>query len=118
MSVSPIWPAGSAVNAEGEITFHGRTAESLLDEFGSPLYVIDTDDVRARATKFVHAASHAFNNTVTHVSFAGKALLSKEICRIVTESGMLIDTCTMGEMRIALAAGVPGRRLVDRKSVV
>lgn len=25
---------------------------------------------------------------------------------------MLIDTCTMGEMRIALAAGVPGRRLV------
>ena len=112
MSVSPIWPAGSAVNDEGEITFHGRTAASLLDEFGSPLYVIDTDDVRARATKFVHAASHAFNNTVTHVSFAGKALLSKEICRIVTESGMLIDTRTMGEMRIALAAGVPGRRLV------
>lgn len=112
MPVSPIWPAGSAVNDEGEITFHGRTAASLLDEFGSPLYVIDTDDVRARATKFVHAASHAFNNTVTHVSFAGKALLSKEICRIVTESGMLIDTCTMGEMRIALAAGVPGRRLV------
>ena len=114
MSVSPIWPAGSAVNDEGEITFHGRTAASLLDEFGSPLYVIDTDDVRARATKFVHAASHAFNNTVTHVSFAGKALLSKEICRIVTESGMLIDTCSMGEMRIALAAGVPGARVMLR----
>lgn len=112
MPVSPIWPAGSAVNAEGEITFHGRTAESLLDEFGSPLYVIDTDEVRDRATKFVHSAANAFNNTVTHVSFAGKALLSKEICRIVTESGMLIDTCSMGEMRIALAAGVPGRRLV------
>ena len=112
MPITPIWPAGSAVNAEGEITFHGRTAESLLDEFGSPLYVVDTDDVRARATKFVQAAANAFNNTVTHVSFAGKALLSKEICRIVTESGMLIDTCTMGEMRIALAAGVPGRRLV------
>ena len=112
MPVTPIWPAGSAVNDEGEITFHGRTAASLLDEFGSPLYVIDTDDVRARATKFVHSAATAFNNTVTHVSFAGKALLSKEICRIVTESGMLIDTCTMGEMRIALAAGVPGRRLV------
>ena len=112
MPVSPIWPAGSAVNAEGEITFHGRTAESLLDEFGSPLYVIDTDEVRDRATKFVHSAANAFNNTVTHVSFAGKALLSKEICRIVTESGMLIDTCSMGEMRIALTAGVPGRRLV------
>ena len=112
MAVTPIWPAGSNVNEQGEITFHGRTAKSLLNEFGSPLYVIDTDDVRARAAKFVKAAANAFNNTVTHVSFAGKALLSKEICRIVTESGMLIDTCTMGEMRIALAAGVPGRRLV------
>lgn len=112
MPITPIWPAGSAVNDNGEITFHGRTAESLLDEFGSPLYVIDTDEVRARASKFVTSASNAFNNTVTHVSFAGKALLSKEICRIVTEAGMLIDTCTMGEMRIALAAGVPGRRLV------
>ena len=111
-AVTPIWPAGSNVNEQGEITFHGRTAESLLNEFGSPLYVIDTDDVRARAAKFVKSAANAFNNTVTHVSFAGKALLSKEICRIVTESGMLIDTCTMGEMRIALAAGVPGRRLV------
>ena len=112
MPITPIWPAGSAVNDNGEITFHGRTAESLLDEFGSPLYVIDTDEVRARTSKFVTSAGNAFNNTVTHVSFAGKALLSKEICRIVTESGMIIDTFTMGEMRIALAAGVPGRRLV------
>ena len=73
MAVTPIWPAGSNVNEQGEITFHGRTAESLLNEFGSPLYVIDTDDVRARATKFVKSAANAFNNTVTHVSFAGKA---------------------------------------------
>ena len=77
MAVTPIWPAGSNVNEQGEITFHGRTAESLLNEFGSPLYVIDTDDVRARAAKFVKSAANAFNNTVTHVSFAGKALLSK-----------------------------------------
>ena len=60
------------MNEQGEITFHGRTAESLLNEFGSPLYVIDTDDVRARAAKFVKSAANAFNNTVTHVSFAGK----------------------------------------------
>ena len=51
MPITPIWPAGSAVNDNGEITFHGRTAESLLDEFGSPLYVIDTDEVRARAPR-------------------------------------------------------------------
>ena len=112
MPISPIWPAATAVNADGAITFHGRTAESLLDEFGSPLYLIDTDEVVARARHFVRAAAEAFNTSTTHVSFAGKAFLSKEIVRLVAEAGMFVDTCTMGEMRIALAAGVPGRRLV------
>ena len=112
MPISPIWPAATAVNANGAIAFHGRTAESLLDEFGSPLYLIDTDEVSARAKHFVRAAAEAFNTSTTHVSFAGKAFLSKEIVRLVAEAGMFVDTCTMGEMRIALAAGVPGRRLV------
>jgi len=100
------------VNAEGSIEFHGRTAESLLDEFGSPLYLIDTDEVVACARHFVRAAAEAFNTSTTHVSFAGKAFLSKEVVRLVTEAGMFVDTCTMGEMKTALAAGVPGRRLV------
>ena len=110
--ITPIWPVATAVNAEGALTFHGRTAESLLDEFGSPLYLIDTDEVSARARYFVRAAADAFTNSTTHVSFAGKAFLSKEVVRLVTDAGMLVDTCSMGEMRIALAAGVPGRRLV------
>lgn len=112
MPLSAIWPQASSVDNNGALTFHGRTAASLLDEFGSPLYVIDTDEVRARAAHFVKAAAHAFNNATTHVSFAGKAFLSKEIARLVTAEGMFVDTCTMGEMKIALAAGVPGRRLV------
>ncbi|KAA8820878.1 diaminopimelate decarboxylase family protein [Bifidobacterium vespertilionis] len=110
---SPIWPQATAVSATtGALTFHGRTAESLLDEFGSPLYLIDVDEVNNRAHRFVRAAADAFRNSTTHVSFAGKAFLSKEIVHIVTAAGMYVDTCTMGEMRIALAAGVPGRRLV------
>ena len=112
MSITPIWPAASAVDADGALTFHGRTAASLIEEFGSPLYLLDIDEVTARARYFVASAAKAFANTTTHVSFAGKAFLSKEIVRTVVEAGMLVDTCTMGEMRIALAAGVPGRRLV------
>ncbi|MBT1164360.1 diaminopimelate decarboxylase family protein [Bifidobacterium felsineum] len=112
MPITPIWPAATAVNANGAIEFHGRTAESLLDEFGSPLYLIDTDEVNERAHHFVRAAANAFNNSTTHVSFAGKAFLSKEIVRLVLAAGMYVDTCTMGEMKIALAAGAPGRRLV------
>lgn len=112
MAITPIWPDATAIDADGALTFHGRTAADLLDEFGSPLYLIDTDEVAARARRFVRAAADAFHNTTTHVSFAGKAFLSKEVVRIITDAGMLVDTCSMGEMRIALAAGAPGRRLV------
>ncbi|PJM74925.1 diaminopimelate decarboxylase family protein [Bifidobacterium simiarum] len=112
MAISPIWPKATAIDGDGAITFHGRTAESLLEEFGSPLYLIDTDEVNDRARHFVRAAAEAFGNATTHVSFAGKAFLSKRVVREVIDAGMLVDTCTMGEMRIALAAGAPGRRLV------
>ena len=96
MPISPIWPAATAVNADGAITFHGRTAESLLDEFGSPLYLIDTDEVVARARHFVRAAAEAFDTSTTHVSFAGKAFLSKEIVRLVTEAGMFVAPRILG----------------------
>lgn len=112
MGITGIWPEATAFNEAGELTFHGRSAASLLSEFGSPLYLVDTDEVRLRARRFVKAAADAFTTGTTHVSFAGKAFLSKEVARIVTEEGLFVDTCSMGEMRIALAAGVPGRRLV------
>ncbi|MDN5979475.1 diaminopimelate decarboxylase [Bifidobacterium mongoliense] len=112
MAVTSIWPEASAVDERGEVTFHGHTAQSLVREFGSPLYVVDTDEIRTRARRFVRAAAEAFAHTTTHVSFAAKSFISKEVLRLVTGEGMFVDTCTMGEMRIALAAGVPGRRLV------
>ncbi|EFA22197.1 diaminopimelate decarboxylase family protein [Bifidobacterium gallicum] len=112
MALTPIWPSATERTADGQVAFHGITATQLLDEFGSPLYVIDTDEVRDRARAFVEAAANAFHNTTTHVSFAGKAFLCKEIVRIVVQQGMFVDTCSLGEMTIALAAGVPGRRLV------
>lgn len=112
MAISPIWPQDTARDAAGELTFHGITASALADEYGTPLYIYDLDEVRARARHFVNAAAAAFSNNTTHVSYAAKAFLSKEMARIVTEEGMYVDTCTLGEMKIALAAGVPGRRLV------
>ncbi len=112
MALTPIWPKATDIDANGALTFHGRAGAQLLDEFGSPLYLIDTDEVAERARTFVEAAAEAFSTSTTHVSFAGKAFLSKEIVRLVTSAGMLVDTCSMGEMRIALAAGVPSRRLV------
>lgn len=85
MAISPIWPQDTARDAAGELTFHGITASALADEYGTPLYIYDLDEVRARARHFVNAAAAAFSNNTTHVSYAAKAFLSKEMARIVTE---------------------------------
>ncbi len=79
MGITPIWPEATVRDAQGAIAFHGIPAEQLLDDFGSPLYVLDLDEVRARARRFAAAAAHAFSTTTTHVSYAGKAFLSKRL---------------------------------------
>lgn len=107
-----LWPRSAARSDEGQLEFHGISATELLEKYGSPLYVLDTDEVRFRARSFVSDAQSAFKNITTKASFAAKAFISKEIVRIVSEEGMYVDTCSAGEMRIALAAGVPGRRLI------
>lgn len=111
-TLTNIWPAGARLSARGELEFYGRSAESLLEEFGSPLYVMDCDDIADRAARFHDAAVHAFSTTTAHVSYAGKAFLSKRVVRMMLDAGLYVDTCTMGEMQIALASGAPGRRLV------
>ncbi len=111
--ITRIWPSGVHINEHtGVWEDRGESFEQLATTYGTPLYVMDTTDVADRARYFVNTVREAFANTTSHVSFAGKAFLSKEIARIVTDKGMYVDTCTWGEMKIALAAGVPGRRLV------
>lgn len=109
--LSPIWPS-AAERRDGKVYLHGFGVDELLESFGSPLYVIDMDDLLNRATTFVSAVEKAFATSTTLVSFAGKAFMSKEVVRRLVAQGLHVDTCTMGEMRIALAAGAEGRNLV------
>lgn len=110
--MSAIWPQYAQRDGQGCIRLHGVSVNDLADRFGTPLYIVDTEELVERAGRFTSAVSDAFPYTNTHVSYAGKAFLSKEVVRLVLAQGMLVDTCSMGEMRIALAAGAPGRRLV------
>ena len=45
------------------------------------------------------------------VYYAGKAFLSTEVVRWVTEEGLAVDVCTGGELAVALAAGADPARL-------
>jgi diaminopimelate decarboxylase len=104
-----VWPMHAARTASGELALAGVPATRLAAEFGTPLYVVDEDDVRARAAGVKAAFDAAFAAEVK-VYYAGKAFLSTEVARWVTAAGLNIDVCSGGELAVALAAGVdPGR---------
>jgi diaminopimelate decarboxylase len=91
----------------------GVPVTALKEQFGTPLYVIDEADARARAARILAAftsAAASVGTTVT-VYYAGKAFLSTEVARWVAEAGLNVDTCSAGELAVALAAGVDPARL-------
>ncbi|MEO6941404.1 MAG: diaminopimelate decarboxylase, partial [Terrimesophilobacter sp.] len=77
----------------------------LVEQYGTPLFVYDEDQLRARCREAVAAFGDG-------VSYASKAFLCVAMARLAHEEGMAIDVSTGGELHVALAAGVPADRLV------
>jgi diaminopimelate decarboxylase len=97
----------------GELSVGGVRAGELAERFGTPLYVVDEHDARARAVEVREAFENAFADigTAAKVYYAGKAFLSVEVARWMDEAGLHIDVCSGGELAVALAAGVDPERL-------
>ncbi len=83
-------------------------ALSLLDQFGSPSFVYDETMLRQQA-----GAALAFPNPYgLTVRYAMKACPNGAILRILTSEGLHIDASSEWEARRAMAAGVPGDRIM------
>ncbi|WP_448809447.1 diaminopimelate decarboxylase [Agromyces bauzanensis] len=108
-----VWPGGAHRDGDGRLVVGGATATSLAEQFGTPLYVVDEADARARAARILAAFERAAASVGTDVTvyYAGKAFLSGAIVRWVTEAGLGIDVATGGELAVALAAGADPARI-------
>jgi diaminopimelate decarboxylase len=108
-----VWPATVKRGQDGALTVGGVSARELADRFGTPLYVVDEADVRARAARVLAVFRDAFTpiGADVKVYYAGKAFLSTAVAGWVADEGMNIDVCSGGELAVALAAGVDASRL-------
>jgi len=97
-----------ARSTSGEMTVAGVRVSDLVEQYGTPLYVLDEQQVRDQAVRvreaFEREATKA--RTSVRVYYAGKAFLSTEVARWVTESGLMVDVASGGELAVVLAAGV------------
>lgn len=106
-------PDNAAVGGDGRLLIGGCDTLELAAEHGTPLFVYDEAHLRARCRETVSAFGDG-------AVYAAKAFLCRAMARLAHEEGMRIDVATGGEMRVALAAGVPADRLVlhgNNKSV-
>jgi diaminopimelate decarboxylase len=90
---------------DGVLDVAGLGVRELAERFGTPVYVLDEADFRARCRDFAEAFGGG------EVFYAGKAFLCKAVVRILAEEGLHLDVCTGGELAVALAAGFPAERM-------
>ncbi|MGL4257052.1 MAG: diaminopimelate decarboxylase [Microbacterium sp.] len=108
-----VWPEAATRDDEGVLVLGGIPATELRERFGTPLWILDEDEVRARARRTLDAfrTAAARHGVQARVYYAGKAFLSTEVVRWVTDEGLAVDVCTGGELAVALAAGADPARL-------
>ena len=111
--VDGVWPTDTARDADGELVIGGVAASALARDYGTPLYVLDEDDVRSHAARAreAFASAAARHGVAARVYYAGKAFLSTEVVRWVTDAGLAVDVASGGELAVALAAGVDPARV-------
>ena len=97
----------TALVADGVLSVGGCDVDALAAEHGTPLVVYCERTVRSAARAYRAAAPPE-----TLVAYGTKAFANVALLRVLAEEGMGADVSTLGELAYALAAGVPGERLV------
>ncbi len=103
--VPSLWSTTARKNNDGALEIGGVDLRDLVAEHGSPAYVLDEADFRARARAFGDAFADY------DVYYAGKAFLCTTVARWVSEEGLSLDVCSAGELTVALRAGVDPARI-------
>ena len=113
MTAGP-WPLTADRDATGALTLGGVAVGALAERYGTPLWIVDEEDLRSRCRAYVDGFPGV------EVTYASKAWCSLGILQLVDEEGLKIDVASGGELHTALVAGVDPARVIlhgNNKSV-
>lgn len=92
-----------------ELYIGGVSSTRLVEEYKSPLYVMDENMLRETCKNYYDSFRCKENNN--RVAFAGKAFLTLEMCRLVKEEGLYLDVVSGGELYTAYKADFPMEKI-------
>ena len=93
-------------SVNGVLHFAGRDTLSLAKEFGTPLYVMDEERIRANCRTYLSAMRESFGEDALPL-YAGKAASFTALIRIIKEEGLGLDVVSAGEIATAVKAEFP-----------
>src|SRR5918996_4333462 len=96
----------TAEDEGGELAIGGLRVGRLAEEQGTPLLVYCERTLRSQARAYRAAAPEAL------VAYGTKAFPNVALLRLFAEEGLGADVSTLGELTLALRAGISGERLI------
>lgn len=103
--LSRLWSANVSKDESGVLSVAGMSVLDIAEQVGTPAYVVDEADLRARARDFAEAFAG------WDVYYAAKSFICTAVARWVFEEGLGIDVCTGGELAVVQRAGVDLRKV-------
>ncbi|MET9409505.1 diaminopimelate decarboxylase [Streptomyces sp. NPDC002935] len=101
-----VWPRSTRPAPDGDLSLAGVSLAEAADRFGTPVYVLDEQEVRDRCRTYRAAFPEA------DVVYAAKAFLCRAMAHWVREEGLGLDVCSAGELALAVTTGFPPERIV------
>lgn len=92
------------------MTIGGCDTVVLAHKYGTPLYVMDENEIRGALREYKQSIDQNFENGGM-VAYASKACAFKEIYRLVMEEDCGIDVVSGGELYTAMQVGFPAKRI-------
>ncbi|MGI6616789.1 MAG: diaminopimelate decarboxylase [Saccharofermentanales bacterium] len=94
---------------DNQLYIGGVSVKSLAEAFGTPLYIIDEENLINSAKSFLHYFQSEKFSTV--INYAAKAFSNLYIFGLIGELGLSLDVVSEGELYTAIKAGVAPERI-------
>ncbi|MBW4606620.1 MAG: diaminopimelate decarboxylase [Hassallia sp. WJT32-NPBG1] len=98
-------PLSARVNSNDCLEIGGCDVTALVQQFGSPLYILD-EETLIRACQQYRDSFKQYYKGESQVLYASKAWSCLAICAIAARQGLGVDVASGGELYTALQAGV------------
>ncbi|MFN6529135.1 diaminopimelate decarboxylase [Nostoc sp. ChiSLP03a] len=103
-------PLTARVHDRDLLEIGGCDVTTLVEQFGSPLYILDEETLRSACQQYRDAFKQYYKGE-SQVLYASKAWNCLAVCAIAASEGLGIDVVSGGELYTALQAGVSPQKI-------